>query len=100
VHAAGVGTQLQAKRGRFLSVRAPRVATQLLGRCGEEVVELLESDGARLQSAASRDVQLPDRLDDPARLLGDRRRLTAGGGAGGEFRVDRVTLAEPLPRMC
>lgn len=71
--------------------------TELLRGGDDQVVELLQRGGARFQCAGSCDVQLTDRLDDPARLLGHGGRSAAEGGAGGEFGVDRVALAEALP---
>ncbi|HZQ66770.1 MAG TPA: hypothetical protein VFA66_16255 [Gaiellaceae bacterium] len=97
---AGVGASLEALR-RALLQRAgvPELAAKLLRHGDQEVVELLQRRRPCLQRAASSDVQLPDRLDDPGCLLRERGRGATEGGAGGQLRVDRVALAEPLPGM-
>ena len=92
-----VGSQLQAKPGPGAQrASLSELAAELLGRGDQQVVELVQRGGARLQGAGSSDAQLPDRLDDPGRLLRHRGRSAAQRGAGREFGVDRVALAEPL----
>jgi hypothetical protein len=54
---------------------------------------------ARFQGAGPDDLQLTDRFHDPARLFWDRGRGPAERCPGGQLGIDRVALAEPLPRM-
>jgi len=72
---------------------------QLLGRGDDEIVELLQGCLARFQRAGPHDHQLPDRFHDPARLFRHRSGGSAKCCASGELGVDRVALAEPLPRV-
>ena len=98
MQAIAVGAQVQAERGPcFERAAAPELVAQLLGRGDQEVVELLQGGVRAFRAPDLATDQLTNRLDDPACLLRDRARSPAEGGAGGEFRVDRVALAEPLP---
>jgi hypothetical protein len=75
------------------------VAAEHLGCGDDQVVELLQRRVARFQGAGPDDLQLADRFHDPACLFGDSGRGLAECCAGGQLCVDRVALAEPLPRM-
>jgi hypothetical protein len=75
------------------------LAAKLLGRGDDQVVELLQGCMARFQRAGPDDLQLTDRFHDPARLFWDRGRGPAERCPGGQLGIDRVALAEPLPRM-
>ena len=66
---------------------------QVAGRGDQQISELHDGDRAGLHRAVSCDPQLPDRFDDPVRLL----RRDGGGAAecvtGGHLGVDRVGFA-------
>ena len=95
-----VGAQAFAQpRASALGLARRQLSAQILGSGDDQAAERVQRGAARLDGAVARDPQLADRLDDPARVLGDHGPVGGQHVAGGQFGVDRIALAAPPARV-
>src|SRR5438309_7854759 len=96
VHPRRVGPQTQAETDFAASRLAyAELLAELAGGGHQQHGELVQGGGAGFDCALAGDTQLPDRFDDPARVLRDDGRLARERLARGRLSVDRVALPAP-----
>ncbi len=99
VESSVVGAQTGAEGGLAGKRLACEAFAELVGGGDDQLEELVVGRGPSFDCSFASDAEHADRLDRPARVLGDREPLSSERLAGGCFGVDRVALAASPARV-